>query len=96
MFDAPFKRGASDLVVADTPPHHPKGVSQAYADIGAVLAGFGFERVQGSLADTAGALQAICDLDLTDLHAIEPPKGFGRDCRHHRNKLMVATACFNS
>ena len=28
------------------------------------------------LADT---LQLICDLDLTELQAIEPPRGFGRD-----------------
>jgi hypothetical protein len=28
---------------------------------------------------TAEALQAISDLDLTDLQAIEPPRGFGRD-----------------
>jgi hypothetical protein len=28
---------------------------------------------------TAEALQAICELDLTDLLAIEPPRGFGRD-----------------
>jgi hypothetical protein len=28
---------------------------------------------------TAEALQAICDLDLLDLQAIEPPRGFGRD-----------------
>ncbi len=27
----------------------------------------------------ADALQAICDLDLTELQAIEPPRGFGRD-----------------
>lgn len=27
----------------------------------------------------AEALQAICDLDLDDLNAIEPPRGFGRD-----------------
>ena len=38
-----------DLVVADTAEKHPKGVSQAYADIGATLRKFGFERVQGSL-----------------------------------------------
>jgi hypothetical protein len=25
------------------------------------------------------ALQAICDLDLTELQAIIPPRGFGRD-----------------
>jgi hypothetical protein len=28
---------------------------------------------------TAEALQAICDLDIGDLQAIEPPRGFGRD-----------------
>lgn len=28
---------------------------------------------------TADALQAICDLDLAELQAIEPPRGFGRD-----------------
>ncbi len=30
----------------------------------------------GTLAD---ALQTICDLDLDELQAIEPPRGFGRD-----------------
>ncbi len=40
---------AFDLVVADTEVNHPKGVSQAYADIGAILNRFGFERVQGCL-----------------------------------------------
>lgn len=38
-----------DLTVADTAANHPKGVSQAYSDIGSTLAGFGFDRVQGSL-----------------------------------------------
>jgi len=28
---------------------------------------------------TGDALQAICDLDLTELQAVEPPRGFGRD-----------------
>ena len=28
---------------------------------------------------TAEALQTICDLDLAELLAIEPPRGFGRD-----------------
>lgn len=40
---------AFDLVVAETARQHPKSVSQAYADIGARLAEFGFDRVQGSL-----------------------------------------------
>jgi hypothetical protein len=28
---------------------------------------------------TADALRALCELDLTDLQAIDPPRGFGRD-----------------
>ena len=40
---------AFDLVVADTEMHHPKGVTQAYTEIGAVLGEHGFRRVQGSL-----------------------------------------------
>lgn len=34
-----------------------------------------------NLADgkTADALRMICDLDLSDLESIEPPRGFGRD-----------------
>ena len=43
---------AFDLVVADTAQNHPKGVSQAYADIGSTLADFGVIRVQGSLYTT--------------------------------------------
>jgi len=55
---------AFDLVVADTEQHHPKGVTQAYADIGAILAEHGFRRVQGSLYVTddenmANLFQAI-------------------------------------
>lgn len=40
---------AFDLVVADTEKHHPRGVTQAYTEIGAILAEHGFRRVQGSL-----------------------------------------------
>ena len=40
---------AFDLLVADTEKHHPKGVTQAYTEIGAVLGEHGFRRVQGSL-----------------------------------------------
>ena len=46
---------AFDLVVADTAQHHPKGVSQAYADIGSTLANYGFNWVQGSLYTNASA-----------------------------------------
>ena len=39
------------------------------------------EALPSSLQETAvaEALQAICDLDLGDLQAIERPRGFGRD-----------------
>jgi len=39
------------------------------------------EALPDSLQDgaTAEALRAVCDLDLTDLQAIDPPRGFGRD-----------------
>lgn len=58
---------AFDLVVAETALHHPKGVSQAYADIGGTLAAFGVNRVQGSLyvsvsEDLANLFSAITAL----------------------------------
>jgi hypothetical protein len=39
------------------------------------------EAMPPSLQDgaTAQALDIICELDLADLQAIEPPRGFGRD-----------------
>jgi len=39
------------------------------------------EALPANLQDSALAesLQAICDLDLGELQAIEPPRGFGRD-----------------
>ena len=40
---------AFDLVVAEADEHHPRGVSAAYSDIGAVLHRFDFERIQGSV-----------------------------------------------
>ena len=55
---------AFDLRVADTLAHHPKGVTQAYAEIGTILGEFGFRPVQGSLyvtddEDMARLFQAI-------------------------------------
>ena len=55
---------AFDLAVAKTEQHHPKGVTQAYNDIGATLHSFGFNRVQGSLyvtdnEDMANLFRAI-------------------------------------
>ena len=40
---------AFDLVVKDIITNNPKGVSSAYAEVGASLAEYGFHRVQGSL-----------------------------------------------
>jgi hypothetical protein len=39
------------------------------------------QALPASMQDSAlaDALQAICDLDLAELHAIDPPRGFGRD-----------------
>jgi virulence-associated protein VapD len=58
---------AFDLVVAETERHHPKGVSQAYSDIGDMLQRFGFNRIQGSvyvseIEDMANLFQAIMAL----------------------------------
>jgi virulence-associated protein VapD len=61
---------AFDLVVEDAKKHHPKGVTQAYADVAVTLKKFGFTRVQGSLyttekedmANLFTALMALKDL----------------------------------
>ena len=58
---------AFDLVVAETERHHPKGVRQAYTDIGSVLKNYDFNWVQGSLyvcdnEDMANLFQAIMSL----------------------------------
>ena len=58
---------AFDLVVRDTQENHPKGVSQAYTDVGSCLNRFGFDWVQGSvyltesddLANLFGAILAL-------------------------------------
>ena len=61
---------AFDLTVAEVRRRHPKGVSQAYLDIGSTLERFGFTWVQGSvyvceredLANLFAALQALKSL----------------------------------
>ena len=40
---------AFDLVVEEARKRHPKGVAQAYVDIGSALERFGFQRIQGSV-----------------------------------------------
>ncbi len=61
---------AFDLTVKEVSKNHTKGVSAAYADIGATLAGFGFRWVQGSIyiceeedmANLMDAIDALTDL----------------------------------
>ncbi len=60
---------AFDLTVADTERLHPKGVSQAYTEIGAVLGEHGFRRVQGSLYVTDGEDMANLFLAIQALRA---------------------------
>ncbi|MDR2207954.1 MAG: virulence factor [Azoarcus sp.] len=60
---------AFDLVVADTEQQHPRGVSQAYADIGAILNEHGFRRVQGSLYVTENEDMANLFLAIQTLRA---------------------------
>ena len=55
---------------------HVTGLVKAQVEYAAWL-----ENLPDNLRDSplADALQAISDLDLTELQAIEPPRGFGRD-----------------
>jgi hypothetical protein len=55
---------------------HVAGLVEAQVEYAAWL-----ESLPENLRDSplADALQAICDLDLTELEAIIPPRGFGRD-----------------
>lgn len=59
-----------DLVVQQTRQTHPKGVSQAYADIGAVLNRYGFMRVQGSVYVSHGDSLVNVTLAMNALKAL--------------------------
>jgi len=60
---------AFDLTVAETEQHHPKGVSQAYTEIGDILGEHGFRRVQGSLYVTDDEDMAKLFLAIQSLRA---------------------------
>jgi virulence-associated protein VapD len=60
---------AFDLVVADAERYHPKGMQQAYADIGEILAARGFTRVQGSLYLTDDENMANLFMAMQELRA---------------------------
>lgn len=59
-----------DLVVEQTRETHPKGISEAYADIGAVLNRYGFMRVQGSVYVSQGDSLVNVTLAMNALKAL--------------------------
>jgi virulence-associated protein VapD len=75
---------AFDLRVADTIAHHPKGVSHAYAEIGAILGEYGFRAVQGSLYVTDDENMANLFLAIQALKARSWFPGSVRDIRAFR------------
>jgi virulence-associated protein VapD len=75
---------AFDLVVADAEEFHPKGSSQAYADIGHLLSRFGFERIQGSLYVTKNENLANLFSAMTALRALPWFPSTVRDIRAFR------------
>jgi hypothetical protein len=80
-------RGAGTPVTRTRrPADHRSRAKRWYDDVaGLVQAQIEYTAWLDSLPDNlrdsplAEALQAICDLDLTELQAIIPPRGFGRD-----------------
>jgi hypothetical protein len=80
-------RAAGAPVVRIRRPADHRGRARRWNDAVAILTELQgqyaawLERLPDNLRDsaTAEALQAICDLDLTDLQAVIPPRGFGRD-----------------
>jgi len=75
---------AFDLVVADTAENHPKGVAQAYADIGSTLSTYGFNRVQGSLYTNDSEDMANLFLAITALKSLPWLPASVRDIRAFR------------
>ena len=71
-----FRRPADHRGRARRWDDHVAGLVQAQVEFAAWL-----ESLPDSLQDsaTAEALRAICDLDLSELQAIVPPRGVGRD-----------------
>jgi predicted dehydrogenase len=65
------------------PPSRPQRWHAAVAELAALQAEYAawLEALPEATRDgaTGQALQAIIDLDLADILAIEPPRGFGRD-----------------
>jgi hypothetical protein len=80
-------RAAGSPVIRTRRPTDPRGRARRWTDhvVGLVEAQVEYavwlDGLPDNLRDSALAetLQAICDLDLTELQAIVPPRGFGRD-----------------
>jgi hypothetical protein len=80
-------RTAGKPVIRTRRPADHRSLAQQWCDAVAVLTKLQahyaawFERLPDNLRETATAegLQIICDFDLAELQAIEPPRGFGRD-----------------
>jgi virulence-associated protein VapD len=70
-----------DLLVHKTELFHPKSVSQAYADVGAVLNRYGFTRVQGSVYVSQGDSLVNVTLAMNALKSLEWFPGCVRDIR---------------
>jgi hypothetical protein len=80
-------RAAGVPLIRSRPPTGRGSRAQRWQDSVATLAALQaeyaawLENLPANLQDTATAeaLMAICELDLGELQAIEPPRGFGRD-----------------
>jgi hypothetical protein len=80
-------RAAGNPAVHVRRPADRRGLARQWNDATAALAAAQeryaawLESLPENLEDsaTAQALRAICELDLNELRAIEPPRGFGRD-----------------
>jgi hypothetical protein len=80
-------RVAGTAVVRTRRPTDHRSRARRWQDTVATLVGLQeeyagwLENLPANLQDsaTAAALAAICDLDLSELAAVEPPRGFGRD-----------------
>ena len=80
-------RASGSPIVRTRRPADHRGKARRWNDAVSALVdlqtGYGewLETIPENLRDgtIAGALKAICELDLTDLQAVIPPRGFGRD-----------------
>lgn len=80
-------RTAGKPVIRTRRPADHRSRAQQWRDAVAVLTELQeqyaawFDKLPDNLREnaTAEGLQVICDFDLTELQAIEPPRGFGRD-----------------